>query len=115
MDPGNQENMISLAIMLRDHDKAMRQKPHSMNKLNLAPSIKNLIHLVSSCRSRTGPLLLDYWKEFPYPPTGNPPRVLALMNPPVGLLSDAPMFILLRGVGCVLCCMCCLRYKYNER
>jgi hypothetical protein len=29
----------------------------------------------------------------------------------VGLLSDASMFILLRGVDCVLCWMCCLRYK----
>ena len=29
----------------------------------------------------------------------------------VGLLSDASIFMLLRGVHCVVCCMCYLRYK----
>jgi hypothetical protein len=51
---------------------------------------------------------------FLYPPTGNPKRVLAFMNPPVDLQCDASVFMLLRGVDCVLCCMYCLRYKSTE-
>jgi hypothetical protein len=46
--------------------------------------------------------------QFPYPPTGSPIRVVVF-------LSDASMFILLRGVDCVLCCLFYIRYKQTEK